>query len=297
LRADPIFFEHFKIDIKQFRETEANGKNQNILLKKELDKNRQTYIVNAFFENEIPTSFLKAPIYYRLLKYIVTFYPLETLKSKKSRKSIYSTGRIRNLDVKGFAPKGDDMDDFLYNLRTGNMKNDRNRKNYDNQRYKNADRSNQNNRRKPPQQYQQTNEILTTIKRTLHTLLENQKHLTEICERSARSEERQADALEAIAIQLNALVSGNGLLNAAQKSKAPAKVVQVETATESPEASAQPVDQDHRQHVVEIITELLNKGATYGQIANHLQSEGVATMTGRGNWRPQTVSRLYQQTL
>ena len=71
----------------------------------------------------------------------------------------------------------------------------------------------------------------------------------------------------------------------------------MDTETESPEASAESVEKDHRQYIVEIITDLLDKGATYGQIAKHLQSKGVATLTGRGNWRPQTVSRLYQQTL
>lgn len=189
------------------------------------------------------------------------------------------------------------MDDFLYNLRTGNMKNtDRNRRNYDNQRYKNSDRSHQANRRKPPQHYQQTNELLSTIKRTLHSLLENQKYLTEVCERSARSDERQADALEAIAAQLEVLASGNGLEKIDSRPEPTGKAPVLDNTAESPEASADFSEKDHRHYVVEIITDLLNNGATYGQIAEHLQSNGVATLTGRGNWRPQTVSRLYQQT-
>jgi hypothetical protein len=110
------------------------------------------------------------------------------------------------------------MDEFLYNLRTGNMKNsDRTRKNFDNRRNKKPNRPYQNNRGKPPQRHQKTNELLWTIKRGLSSLLDNQKHITEIFERSARSAGRQADALEVIAAQLKTLVSEGSLENANQK--------------------------------------------------------------------------------
>ena len=48
----------------------------------------------------------------------------------------------------------------------------------------------------------------------------------------------------------------------------------------------------HRQNTLSKITDLKQSGLNYTQIANHLNNQGISTISGKRIWRASTVSRL-----
>jgi len=52
---------------------------------------------------------------------------------------------------------------------------------------------------------------------------------------------------------------------------------------------------DGRDNVLKIIVDMRQNGSSYDEIAQHLQAEKIPTFSGRGQWRRQTVHKLYQQ--
>jgi hypothetical protein len=50
-----------------------------------------------------------------------------------------------------------------------------------------------------------------------------------------------------------------------------------------------------REEVLAMISDMREKGSTYDQIAKHLETEKIPTFSRKGQWRGQTVHRLYQK--
>lgn len=48
----------------------------------------------------------------------------------------------------------------------------------------------------------------------------------------------------------------------------------------------------HRKKTLSNITDLKQSGLNYTQIADHLNNQGISTISGKGIWRASTVSRL-----
>jgi hypothetical protein len=92
------------------------------------------------------------------------------------------------------------MDDFLHNLRSGNLKQpDRNRRQYGDSQYKGPQRRTGSERRKRDD----NGETLSAIKDLLKSLYESQKRMTKVLDERNRTEERKARALELIAARLD----------------------------------------------------------------------------------------------
>lgn len=175
------------------------------------------------------------------------------------------------------------MDDFLYKLRNAKKSShDRSRRNQDSYSYRMGDR------KKPKgRKFQQTSSLnsdhLAAIRKTLETIAENQKQQMGTERVRCEIEERKALALEKIA----GLV---GNLKEKDVPREPADGSREVTKTTLPHRA-------DRDMILKIIHGLRQKGQTYERIAEHLESEGIPTLSGKGKWRGQSIYRLNKETV
>ena len=145
-----------------------------------------------------------------------------------------------------------------------------------------------------------SNEMLTTIKDQLQKISGNQKRMADLQERSAVAEERKADAMEQLAEHLKQWF-------------APSAGVSVETETvaetlsdsrketlsvprkETPE-TVEAVTEEGKS-LLETVTEMREKGITFGKIADHLNGDGTPTTSGADLWNRLTVSKFYKEAV
>lgn len=182
------------------------------------------------------------------------------------------------------------MDDFLYNVRTGNMRNmDKSNRRYDNNRYKSQNRQQGKDRRKGGYvNYRSlSTDQFAAIKEALGTLAENQG--------------RQTAALEKIAESLATLVS-TGMTTTGSLPKPeisppspPVDVDATEHATKSTTENEPTSPPQTRAEMVGLIHQLREEGLSYEKIADIFESKQIATLSGRGKWRGQTIYRLFNE--
>lgn len=214
------------------------------------------------------------------------------------------------------------MNDFLHSLRGNKDKRfDRNRKSYDSPSYRSNDRMNNSDKRRKgpyrPQQNEQAqayaaiNKLLPTIKTLLESLTEDRKKLIE-------AEERKATAMEAIASFLKQLSGGATdalpVLESIESfcendacepvgeesslvpedAEMQADEQGVDTEEEKPAAEAGQQTSMGRDELVPMIQALREQGFSYEKIARHFEENQIPTISGRGKWRGQAVSKLCQ---
>jgi len=189
------------------------------------------------------------------------------------------------------------MNDFLQQLRNGGKRFDRGRRPYDGGQYRNNDRMNNRDRKNPAHRKNFDANQLHAIKKTLENIVEGQKTLTGLAERQAASSERIAGALEEMARHLipeaikEPVPTTETVSDAAEKASAAPADDLPESQTAIPSAASG----SGRETVQQLILDMRNNGATFDQIAEHLKAEKIPTLSGRGHWRAQVVSRLYNQ--
>lgn len=212
------------------------------------------------------------------------------------------------------------MNDFLHSLRNNKDKRfDRNRRNFESPGYRQNDRTTNAERRKKgpyrPQQNEQNqayaaiNKLLPTIKALLESQNEDRKKLIE-------AEERKAAAMEAIASLLKNLSGGatdalpmlesiesfceddacepaaEEAARVSEDAGRQADGQQMDTAADAPLAEEGSLEDDPRDELVSMIQALRDKGLSYEKIARHLEENQIPTISGRGKWRGQAVSKL-----
>ena len=214
------------------------------------------------------------------------------------------------------------MNDFLHSLRGNKDKRfDRNRRNYESPSYRSNDRmNNSDKRRKGPYRSQQNeqaqayaaiNKLLPTIKALLESQTEDRKKLIE-------AEERKAAAMESIASFLKQLSGGatdalpvlesiesfcendacepvgeeSSLVPEGAEMQSDEQGVDPEE--EKPAAEAGQQTAMHRDKLVSMIQALREQGFSYEKIARHFEENQIPTISGRGKWRGQAVSKLCQ---
>lgn len=125
------------------------------------------------------------------------------------------------------------------------------------------------------------NETLPQLKALMETITEHQRSIIDTGERRADAEERRARAMESIAESLQYLV-GAGTLAPAES----------ERPVELRPALTPAANRPDRASVLSIIFSMRDEGATYSQIASHLDSLHIPTFSGKGRWHAQTVHRV-----
>jgi hypothetical protein len=204
------------------------------------------------------------------------------------------------------------MSEFLQNLRAKQQQNKRydgNRRQYPNSQYQ--DRRNEKDGRK--------NQVVATAVETLSAALvenlpliktimeeisENRKKLVDAQDRRARAEERKAAVLESIFDYAKQYI-GAGMnvpvistIIAATENPKDMEMSSKETVVEPEppvEFETSEPSLPGREEVLAMIGDMREKGSTYDQIATHLETEGIPTFSRKGQWRGQTVHRLYQK--
>ena len=184
------------------------------------------------------------------------------------------------------------MDDFLYNIRYGNNRRfEQSRKLHDNPQYRSQDKQYQTKDKKSGN-YRKARQVDqgNAVSGNIEALVSAQNRL-------AAAEERKAEALEEIAGYIKDFVSmpvspiSNGrLLSQSANSGA-----------ENPRSASRAIIRKLRKtsssriKVIANIHKLRLEGLSYEKIAHRLQDEKVTTLSGSGKWYPATVSRLYQE--
>jgi seryl-tRNA synthetase len=194
------------------------------------------------------------------------------------------------------------MDDFLHNLRSGNLKQpDRNRRQYGDSQYKGPQRRTGAERRKRDEENGLQSEALVAIKELLKSILENQKRMSDVLEERNKAEERKALALEHIAARLNFMPASTVMAETAGE-----ELQEDESEEEEPER-LQPKKSNPISIPIAIQTKnplriddagieicrLRNEGFSYAKIADTLEAKGIPTVSGKGRWRGQSVQRLF----
>lgn len=205
------------------------------------------------------------------------------------------------------------MDDFLHNLRTGKNKPfDRNRKQFDNNGYKNPDRQSPNdNRRKEAFQRSPPVDHFPAIKKLLGEITEGQRRQAEIDDRRATAEERIASAMEKIASCFSEKNPTAPVVDPEKKNEpdsrifpesvTPARVFQPATtdavsASENTDPAPDAITPGiTRESVLEMIGALRKEQLSFEKIARTLEAQGIPTFSGKGAWHSQTVSKLCHQ--
>jgi DNA repair exonuclease SbcCD ATPase subunit len=174
------------------------------------------------------------------------------------------------------------MDDFLHNLRSGNLRkpNTGNRRQYSDPQNKHTNRRVAD-RRKRDFDQRLSAESLETIKELLTQLTTAQQQLAEAQEQRAAAEARTAAAMERIAASLESTPSGNSQ----------AKVANAAYPTPDPLAVSEAPSLEKK------ISALRDQKLSYARIAEQLNQEEVPTPSGRGRWRGTTVQRVLQRYL
>jgi hypothetical protein len=207
------------------------------------------------------------------------------------------------------------MDDFIYNVRTGNIKNmNKPNRRFDNNRYKGQDRPYKSNNRNPAKDQRKgyvnyrslSTDQFATLKGLLGTISENQKRQVTIAESVAANQERQTVAIEQIAAHLGKLLKAP-LEPAQDQPIAPAKDQTSPTPTEKittpkqakhtkPREEVPPTPKaSTRPELVALITQMREKRLSYDKIAVEFEKKQIPTLSGRGQWRGQTIYRLFKE--
>ena len=194
------------------------------------------------------------------------------------------------------------MSDFLHNLRSGKFKRtERNNRSYGDSNYRGSHKRNDNDRRKGMPHPSAVSEQLADsvkdafgeIKTVLEKIAANQKRLADAYESVIDAHERKADAMERIAGILQQYLAGSFETDADRQTG-----LESESRTDTfadnslPPLSFENLD---REQIHQQILSLREKGVSYDKIAQHLESNGVPTLSGKGKWRGQTVSKLCKQ--
>lgn len=184
------------------------------------------------------------------------------------------------------------MDDFLHKLR-----NSRNKPNYDRNRrptdafpYRGSERK-KTRGRKSSGSAGGNAEYLPGVKKLLEALVENQKEMIDVANARMDIEQRKTGLLENIVERLDDLLEKRQI-------GAQTKVEALASApADRPDAAltSDCRDKADRQKVIEIIQGLRKEGKSYESIAQHLETENIPTLSGRGKWRSQSIHRLYKE--
>lgn len=184
------------------------------------------------------------------------------------------------------------MNDFLHSLRTGKDKRyDRNRGRHDSPNYRPGDRHMSSDKRKRGN-YNKSN-IAENAYVTIAKLLPQVKVLLEtiVTERSdfLALEERRTVAMERIATYLQMIAGDDsGQFEAEQAVEKSDELEADRTANGDVVAASD----NHSVNPIDTIQALRAQGLSYDKIARRLEDDNVATPSGRGKWRGQTVSKL-----
>lgn len=188
------------------------------------------------------------------------------------------------------------MNDFLQSLRNGNHKRfDGNRKYNNNYNNRGNDRQRGRDNRNDYGNRAIGKDYFPVLKQALEDISQNQKRIADANERRALAEERKANALESIAKRLCQLTGAEASADLQDLSETPISLPDCVSTKESLDDTPPSSDTFDQEKVLQIIQDMRGDNVSYEKIAAFLTAEEIPTASGRGKWRGQMVSKLYQQ--
>ena len=178
------------------------------------------------------------------------------------------------------------MDDFLHNLRSGKLKQDRGRR--DHSDYKGPQRRVSNERRRTDYYAKVTGENFALVKDALESLAAQQKRIADALAARTDAESRIADALETIA-------AGLAIPGGPADSPTPATEEPVPTVPSDDDwhSSGSKLAERDRPRLIQLIAVLREEGQSWEKIARHMMEKDVPTVSGKGTWRGTAVKKFW----
>lgn len=178
------------------------------------------------------------------------------------------------------------MSDFLHNLRSGKFKRTDNRS-YNDPQYRGGHRRGENDRRQGQQHPLAAAEQITASVKDAFS------EIKIVLEEIAANQDRMANAMESVAKILKQHLTTN-FESAADHQEGLEAGPETDAFDDDDEQILNTENFDYGP-LLEQIMGMRDKGMSYDKIAQYLESEGVPTITGKGKWRGQTVSKLCKQ--
>jgi len=194
------------------------------------------------------------------------------------------------------------MNDFLHNLRSGKFKrSDRNTRHQNDSHHKSSQWRGDAEVRKGPQRSSYApgqistiiSDSVSQIKTILEDIAASQKRLAEAYASIAVADERRADAMEQIAELLNRRFGG-GFESRGEDRTAVGSESEPDSLAMQDELSVAIGDPD-RERLLNDILDMRDAGMSYDKIAQYLESNGVPTFSGKGQWRGHTINKLCKE--
>ncbi|MFH1992869.1 MAG: hypothetical protein ABIK98_10800 [Pseudomonadota bacterium] len=194
------------------------------------------------------------------------------------------------------------MSDFLHSLRSGKFKrNDRNNRHQNDSHHKSSQWRGDAEARKGPQHPAYAPGQLSTIisdgvseiKTILEDIAASQRRLAEAYASIAVADERRADAMEHI-VEFLRQRFGGGFEPGRDDRAGSGSELEPDPLAMQDEFSITTGDPD-RERLRNDMLDMRNAGMSYDKIAQQLESDGVPTFSGKGQWRGHTISKLCKE--
>jgi hypothetical protein len=176
------------------------------------------------------------------------------------------------------------MDDFLYNLRTGNLRRGDRDGRQGRSQYKGPQRRTGGDRRQKGPDREDISAQLNSIEKSLKTIASDQRRI-------ADAAEREADAIDLIAHYFQREKKTATESDTPQPEAIPPSPEPALADSEAPLLAGQEMG---RTDVLDLIKQLRSQKMSYAKIAEHLEAHAIPTLSGRGKWYSTTVSKLLQ---
>ncbi|MBC8433856.1 MAG: hypothetical protein H8D96_18245 [Desulfobacterales bacterium] len=188
------------------------------------------------------------------------------------------------------------MNDFLHNLRSGKFKrNDRSNRPYKDSQQRGSQWRGDANGKKSP--HQSSNDVVLEVNKALKDIAASHRRFADAYESKVRADERRAAAMESIAKVLMQRF-GSDLESMEEDQEEDRSASESESEANSPaihaEQTVKTTDFD-REKLLTNISDLRKEGMSFEKIAQHLDSRGVPTLSGKGTWRGPAISRLCKE--
>ena len=188
------------------------------------------------------------------------------------------------------------MNDFLHNLRSGKFKrNDRNSRSYRDPQHRGSQWRGDADGRKSP--HHSSSDVVLEINKALKDIAASHRRFADAYESKVKADERRAAAMESIAEFLKQRFA-SGLESIEEDREEDRAGSESKSEPEPPaihaEQTVKTTDFD-RKNLPDYILELRKDGMSFEKIAQHLESNGVPTLSGRGTWRGPAISKLCKE--
>ncbi len=188
------------------------------------------------------------------------------------------------------------MSDFLHNLRSGKFKqNERSGRSYKDPQHRRSQWRGDTDGRKSP--HHASNDIVLELNKALKDIAASHRRFADAYESKVRADERRAAAMESIAKFIKQRFgSGSESLEEDREEDRAGSESKSEPGTPAihAEQTLKTTDFD-RKNLPNHILELRKDGMSFEKIAQHLESNGVPTLSGRGTWRGPAISKLCKE--